>query len=134
MIETKIIIKIPFHDIDPMEIVWHGNYVKYFEMARADLLDKIDYNYEQMRQSFYAWPVIDLKLRYINPATYGQEICVHASLTEYENRMKVDYLISDVKTGKKLTKGYTVQVAVDMRNNEMCLASPDILLEKLGIK
>ena len=134
MIETKTIIKVPFHDIDPMEIVWHGNYVKYFEMARADLLDTINYNYEQMRQSCYAWPVIDLKLRYIHPATYGQEICVHARLTEYENRMKVDYLISDVKTGKKLTKGYTIQVAVDMRNNEMCLASPDILLEKLGIK
>ncbi len=134
MIEAELIIKVPFHDIDPMEIVWHGHYVKYFEMARTELLDKIDYNYEQMRQSYYAWPVIDVKLRYIQPATYGQKICIHAKLTEHENRMKVEYLISDAKTGTKLTKGHTIQVAVDMRTNEMCLVSPDILLEKLGLK
>ena len=36
---------IEFFDLDPMEIVWHGRYVKYLEMVRGVLLDTIDYNY-----------------------------------------------------------------------------------------
>jgi acyl-CoA thioester hydrolase len=48
--------EIPFHDVDMM--VWHGHYAKYFEIARR-LLEQIDYNYPQTRDSGYAWPVID---------------------------------------------------------------------------
>ena len=85
-----------------------------------------------MRDSSYAWPVIDVRLRYIRPARYGQIIIAHAKLTEYENRLKIDYIIRDAKTGDRLTKGHTIQVAVDMKTNEMCFASPDILLKKMG--
>ncbi|MDB5848103.1 MAG: 4-hydroxybenzoyl-CoA thioesterase [Rhodoferax sp.] len=38
-----------FYDIDPMEIVWHGHYVKYLELARSALLHKFDYDYPRMR-------------------------------------------------------------------------------------
>ncbi|VAW58518.1 FIG002571: 4-hydroxybenzoyl-CoA thioesterase domain protein [hydrothermal vent metagenome] len=134
MVEAELIIKVPFHDIDPLEIVWHGNYIKYFEMVRAELLDKIDYNYEAMRQSGFAWPIIEVKLRYIKPATYGQKIKVHAILSEHEYRLKINYVITDLESGARLTKGHTIQVAVDMKKEELCLASPDVFLEKLGLK
>ena len=48
--------QIEFFDLDPMEIVWHGRYVKYLEMVRGVLLDTIDYNYPQMKTSGYVWP------------------------------------------------------------------------------
>jgi len=134
MVEAELIIKVPFHDIDPLEIVWHGNYIKYFEMVRAELLDKIDYNYEAMRQSGFAWPIIEVKLRYIKPATYGQKIKVHAKLSEHEYRLKINYVITDLDSGARLTKGHTIQVAVDMKKEELCLASPDVFLKKLGLK
>ncbi len=38
-----------FHDLDPMDIVWHGNYAKYLEIARNALMAKFDYDYPQMR-------------------------------------------------------------------------------------
>jgi len=133
MVEAELIIKIPFHDLDPLEIVWHGNYIKYFEMVRAELLDIIDYNYERMRESGYMWPIIEAKLRYIKPATYGQKIKICARLTEYEYRMKIDYIIYDLESGKRLTKGHTIQVAIDMKTEQLCLASPDVFLHKLKI-
>ena len=88
-----------FFDLDPMEVVWHGHYVKYLEIARCALLDKIDYNYAQMKASGYAWPVIDLHLRYAASAIFGQRLKLRAEIVEWENRLKIDYLITDAATG-----------------------------------
>ena len=126
-------IQVPFHDVDMMMVVWHGHYVKYFEVARCDLLDKIQYNYTEMVNSGFAWPVVDMALRYVKPARFGRWITVEASLVEYEYRLRIDYVIRDRETGEKLTKGHTIQVAVRVDNHEMCLASPPVLAEKLGI-
>ena len=117
-----------------MEVVWHGHYAKYFEIARCTLLDKIDYNYPQMRDSGYAWPVIDLNIRYAQPAVFGQIITVKAHVVEWENRLKINYLITDKNSGLRLTKGHSVQVAVNMQTKTMCFASPRILFEKLGLE
>jgi len=133
MIKHEIDIEIPFHDVDMMEVVWHGHYVKYFEIARCALLDTIDYNYRQMRDSGYAWPVIDLRIRYAKPAIFGQIITVHAEIVEWENRLKINYQITDKLTGARLTKGYSIQVAIDSQTKAMCFESPRVLLEKLGV-
>lgn len=133
MVEVQTVIEVPFHDVDMMGIAWHGHYVKYFEIGRCELLKKIDYGYMQMHDSGYAWPVIDMRIRYAKPCRFQQKICVNAKLVEWENRLKINYLITDVETGQRLTKGYSVQVAVDMESQEMLFASPSILLEKLGV-
>lgn len=133
MIKHAIDIQVPFHDVDMMEVVWHGHYVKYVEIARCALLDKIAYNYIQMRDSGYAWPVIELRIRYVKPAAFGQIITVHAEIVEWENRLKINYLITDKLTGTKLTKGYSIQVAIDNQTKAMCFESPNVLLEKLGV-
>jgi acyl-CoA thioester hydrolase len=131
---AEVELQIQFFDLDPMEIVWHGRYVQYLEIARCALLDSIDYNYVRMKESGYSWPVIDLHLRYAAPATFGQRIKVRATIAEWENRLKIDYLITDAATGKRLTRASTVQVAVDIRTGEMCFVSPPVLFEKLGVQ
>lgn len=133
MLETEVEIEIPFHDVDVMQVAWHGHYAKYLEIARCQLLDSIDYNYPQMRDSGYAWPVIDMRIRYAQPLAFQDRVRVKATLTEWENRLKIDYLISDTQTGKRLTKAYTVQVAVEIANGEMQFVSPSVLFEKLGL-
>ena len=134
MNETESIIEVPFHDVDVMRVAWHGHYVKYLEVARCALLDKIDYNYPQMEESGYAWPVIDLRVRYAHPLYFQQKVVVNANVVEWENRLKINYIISDLETGQRLTKGYTVQVAVDMKSGEMLFESPEILYRKLGFE
>ncbi|WP_455288755.1 acyl-CoA thioesterase [Cupriavidus necator] len=123
-----------FHDLDPMDVVWHGNYVRYLEQARCALLARFQYDYPAMRDSGYAWPVVDLRLRYVRPLVYGQAVIVRATIVEWENRLKIDYVLRDAATGERLTKGYSVQVAVDMRTNEMCYECPPVLWERLGVK
>ena len=130
---AEIDMQVQFFDLDPMQIVWHGNYVKYLEVARCALLDKIGYNYEQMKASGFAWPVIDMNLRYAGPAAFGQRLLLRAEIVEWENRLRIDYLVSDAASGKRLTRASTSQVAVDIASGEMCFVSPPILFEKLGV-
>lgn len=122
---------IPFHDVDMMQIVWHGHYVRYLEIARCALLDKINYNYLEMRESGFAWPVIDLRLRYAGPMVFTQTIAIEARLVEWEHRLKIDYTIRDASTRKRLTRAWSVQVAVGVEDLEMRLASPPVLIERL---
>lgn len=130
---TEVELLVPFHDVDMMEVVWHGHYCKYFEIARCALLESIDYDYRQMRDSGFFWPIIDLHLRFIKPARFGQRILVRATLSEWENRLKIDYLIRDHASGSRLCKGHSVQVAVDIETREMRFESPPVLFGKLGI-
>lgn len=130
--EAEVLIQIPFHDLDPLNIVWHGNYARYFEVARCALLDRIRYNYDDMRASGYAWPVIDLHVRYIKPLRFNQQVKVRARIVEWEYRLKIHYLITDAASGERLAKGETAQVAVDVKTMEMSLMSPDLLFERLG--
>lgn len=128
---AEIEIEVPFFDVDAMEVAWHGHYVKYLEHARAQLLRSFDYDYPQMRASGYFWPIVELNLKYVRSCRYGQRLKVRAELLEYENRIKIAYLITDAMSGEKLTKGWTVQVAVDARSGELQFVSPPILLDKL---
>jgi acyl-CoA thioester hydrolase len=129
--ETEM--QVQFSDLDPMEIVWHGRYVKYLEIVRDVLLDTIDYNYPQMKASGYVWPVIDVHVRYIHSATFGQRLKLRAEIVEWENRLKINYLITDAATGRRLTRASTTQVAVEIATREMCFVSPAVLFEKLGV-
>ncbi|MYM63979.1 thioesterase family protein [Pseudomaricurvus sp. HS19] len=132
MISAEIEVTVPFHDIDVMEIAWHGHYSKYFEIARCALFDKLDYSHIVMRETGYLWPVIDLHIRYVKPALFQQRLKVRATLTEWENRMKIDYRITDADSGARLTKGHTIQVAVEAGSHELCFVSPDVFLEKVA--
>jgi acyl-CoA thioester hydrolase len=131
---AEVEIQVQFFDLDPMEIVWHGNYVKYLEVARCALLDKIDYNYSQMKASGYMWPIIEMNLRYPGSASFGQRLLLRAEIVEWENRLRIDYLISDAASGKRLNRASTTQVAVDIHSGEMCFVSPPVLFQKLGVQ
>jgi len=130
---AKVEAQAQFYDLDPMNVVWHGHYAKFFELARCAVLEKIGYGYAQMEKSGYAWPVIDMHTRYIQPITLNQDIIIHADIVECEFRLKILYEIRDKETDKRLCKGHTEQVAVNWQTKEMELASPSILLEKLGV-
>lgn len=128
---TEVELSVPFHDVDMMQVAWHGHYVRYLEIARCQLLDMIDYNYPQMQASGFAWPVIDLRLRYASPANFAQRLAIEARLTEWEHRLKIDYTIRDASTRQRLTRAWSIQVAVGLDDHEMCLASPPALVQRL---
>ncbi len=129
VLQAELELLIPFFDVDSMDVVWHGHYVKYLEQARCVLLERIGHNYVQMRESGYAWPIVDLQLRYLRPARFNQRVIVRADLVEWEHRLKINYLIVDAENGERLTRGSSVQVAVEIATREMQMASPRELIE-----
>jgi acyl-CoA thioester hydrolase len=132
LLRATISIEVPFHDLDPMQIVWHGRYPQYFEIARCRLLEQIGYSYEDMHASGYAWPIIDMRIQYVRPARFHQKLDVTATLREYENRLKIRYEIHDAVTGERITKGYTCQVAVRIADGTMLMSSPEVLQNKVA--
>jgi len=130
-ISAEVTIEIPFEDGDPMGVTWHGNYFRYLERARCRLLDKIGYGYREMVESGYSWPIVDTRMKFARPTVFQQRVRVVATLEEYENRLKIAYEIRDIESGERVTKGYTIQVAVDNAAEELCFVSPPILVEKV---
>lgn len=124
--------EVPFQDLDPMNVVWHGNYFCYFEFARAALLRQIDYDYPQMQASGYLWPIVDVRVKYVRPARYAQRLRITASLVEWENRMRIDYEIVDAETSERLTAGFSIQCAVDAGSGELQLVTPEALRERIA--
>ncbi len=123
--------KVPFFDVDSMEIAWHGHYCKYLELARCKLLDKIGYNYKEMAQSGFAFPIIDMRLKYVKPLVFEQNVEIKATLVEWQYQLKIDYLISDAESGVRLTKAYTKQAAVELNTRTMRLECPEILVNRV---
>jgi acyl-CoA thioester hydrolase len=131
MHSVEIAIKVQFYDLDPMQVVWHGNYARYFEQVRCELMDSIGYNFREMDESGYIWPIVDMRIKYVRPLRFGQKIAVAATIVEFENRLKIDYRIRDQETGEVLTKATTIQVAVLAATGELCLECPPVLTERL---
>ena len=128
---AEVTLTTSFQDADPMGVIYHGNYFRFFEEARSVLMNKIGYNYTAMQNSGYVWPVIDSYVKYVKAIKYHHQIRIIATLSEWEHRLRVDYIIYDAVTGARMTKGYTRQVAVDIKNQEMCFASPAVFIDKL---
>lgn len=130
-LESEVTLVTSFQDADPMGVIYHGNYFRYFEEARRVMMDKIEYGYLAMNASGYMWPIIGTQVKYVKAIPFNQEIRVTAKLTEWENRLRVDYVIYDSKSGQRMCKGHTMQVAVAMETEEMCFASPKALTDKI---
>jgi acyl-CoA thioester hydrolase len=131
MHSADIVTKAQFYDLDPMNVVWHGNYARWFEQVRTALMEKIGYSFREMRDSGYLWPIVDLRIKYVRPVRFDQAIVVSAVVVEFENRLRIDYRIRDRTSDEVLTKATTIQVAVRADTGEMCLECPSVLTDKL---
>jgi acyl-CoA thioester hydrolase len=130
---ASIKIRVPFFDLDPAGVAWHGRYFQYFELARCKLLEGIDYSYEEMQGSGVLWPVADTSVRYVRPLTLNQVALVTACLREWEMRLVVDYKIED-EDGVVITRARTIQVPVAADTLELTLGSPQVLIDNVHKK
>lgn len=123
---------IQLFDVDPLGIVWHGNYFRFFETARFDLLQEMGFDFTQMEASGCRWPIVDFRVKYLSPVTLHQSIVVKAVLAEYENRLKIAYEIrSDTNPTVLYTKGTSCQMAVPIGKNEALLVTPRCLVDRV---
>lgn len=123
-LKASVEFRVEFYDIDSMQVAYHGNYVKFMEVARCALLQKIGYGYNEMTKSGYVWPVVDLHIKYIRPMIFMQKVRAEVTLEEYEVCMKLSYKFKDADTGVLLTKAESTQMAVDLNTKESLWACP----------
>jgi acyl-CoA thioester hydrolase len=128
---TETEFNVEFYDVDSMQIVWHGNYIKYFELGRCALLDKIQFGYLEMAKSGYLWPVVDVRVKYVRPLLFHQRARIQATLLEYENRLRIGYRIFNAETGDLLTKGESIQMAVEVASMKSCFVTPECLAKRV---
>lgn len=132
----KLTLKIrpSFHDVDAMGVVWHGNYLKFFERVREELFRKYHFGYEEINKCGYIWPVVDALLKFRQPWILEEEALVTVEMVEYENRLVFQYKVQRCRDNVLLTKGKTVHIAVDVVKKVGVLFTPDIVYEKFGLK
>lgn len=130
-LENTVEFKIDFFEVDSLRIVWHGNYINYFERARCAFLDKIGYNYIAMEESGYIFPVTEVKCKYVKSLHFGDMCRARAILVEYENMIKFNFELYNAKTGELTTKGSVSQMCIDAKTGETQFVCPQIWRDKV---
>lgn len=106
-LEYEAKIRVAYYDTDQMGVVWHGNYLKYFEDAREEMFRSLGLPYSEMEKQGIIMPIIDCALRYIKPARYDDVLTVKVIVAEPPRaRIKVEYEIRD-GNGDLCTTGST---------------------------
>jgi len=128
--ETRM--RVPFHDLDPMQIVWNGHYLKYFETARQGLFHSFGVDlYDFFRETGYLFPVIRNTVKYIRPLRYHEEFVCSALLVEVSHKLVVDFEIRLAETHVLCTKARAEQAAVKYPDMELCFQIPESFRKRL---
>jgi len=117
-------VEVSFHDVDMVGVVWHGHYLRYLENARWALMNQLGYGLSEMVESGFAWPIVELQVKYVYPARFGDRLRVRASLIEWESRLVVNYMLRRVPDDVRIARARTVQVSVEARSGELQFAMP----------
>jgi acyl-CoA thioester hydrolase len=131
VISAETEFRVEFYDVDPMQVVWHGNYFKFFETARRTLLDKLNYGYREMEKSGYSFPVTKTSAKYIHSFVLDDIVRAKAILSEYETCLKIKYELYNGATGVLYTKGESTQMAVSIKNKTSQFSCPDDFIKKV---
>ena len=123
-ISSKIQIKVPFYDLDPMNIVWHGNYVKYLEEARCALFAKLNYTYYDMYDDNIMYPLAKMDFKFIKSAKFDDDLEIEATFKEFEPAIIIKY---DIFSGEDSAS--TMQMGVNVKTGETIYNAPEKLLK-----
>lgn len=117
LIERTFTFKAEFYDVDSMNVVWHGNYIRYLEFGRCRFLDEAQFNYLAMKEADFALPIVKLNVKYIKPIFFNDECEICVSLKGFEGFLSFDYEI--FARNEKVCKASTAQMAVNLQGESL---------------
>lgn len=114
MEKTPVRIRVIYADTDAMGIVYHTNYMRWFEIGRNELFRDMGILYPEVEAAGFNLPLTQVHCHYLLPAHYDDVMLIETDI-EYLKRasMKFTYLIWDEKRENLLTEGYTVHACTD---------------------
>jgi len=131
LFQSEYEFKISFEDLDPMYIVWHGNYMRYMEQARCDLLSKLKYTYLDIRDDGWAYPIAKMEVKYIKPAYFEDVLVMKLEILSIEPTLNIKYKIFNKKTGEKIFEAKTMQILINMETKESVYNAPEGLIKAI---
>lgn len=124
---TKINVR--FSEVDALRIVWHGNYVKYFEDGREAFGKQFGLSYLDVIDKGFVTPVVKMMMEFKKPLEYGDTAIIETTFVNTEAaKIVLDYTLYNETDHSVIAKGTSVQVFLD-RNGNLSLTNPEFYLE-----
>ena len=129
----EVQLKVPFHDLDPMQMVWHGNYLKYFDRARTALFDNAGIDlFGYFKKARILFPITKTSTKYIAPLQYRDIFTCRATVTEAQYKIVVEFQVRLTENHKLCARGRSEQVAVKHPEMEIMFEIPEEIRRALG--
>lgn len=122
-------IRVIYADTDAMGIVYHTNYLKWFEIGRTEFMRKMGVVYADLEARGYNLPLTEINCHYLAPARYDDIVLIETKIGYFRSsNIKFEYVIRDEKKNNILVEGYSVHV---FTNNEgKMIRAPKEIAEK----
>lgn len=118
--------RVSFSEADPMGILWHGRYAKYFEVANEELGRRVGLSYADFQDASLRAPIVQLHVDYFASPHLGEEVNIIGRMVWNEGaRMDIEYEVKK-EDGALAAAGYTVQMFVTAEG-ETLVALPPLL-------
>ncbi len=120
-------IKIRFSEIDPLGIVWHGNYIKYFEDGREAFGKEFNLNYLDMYQAGLITPIVKLDINYKKDLKYSESAVIETRYVDCPGaKLQFEYKIFRSSDNAIVTTGSTTQVFLNEKK-QLLLVVPSMI-------
>lgn len=117
-------IRVRFSEVDSMNVVWHGEYVRYFEDGRQAFGREYGIDYSDFIKYGYVAPIVDLKVQYKRSLTFSEEAIIETRYIACDTaKLIFDYIIYRAEDMSVAATGSSEQVFLN-KNGEMELNSP----------
>ncbi|UXP30766.1 acyl-CoA thioesterase [Reichenbachiella agarivorans] len=125
-IEESILVRARFSEVDAMGVVWHGNYLKYFEDGRENLGEKFGMSYMEIANNGFFVPIVHADIKYKSPITFGESIKITCRLIKTRAAKLIhEYEVLNLESGAISCLGRTEQVFLNSQTRELELGYPD---------
>ena len=109
MWKTETQVRVRYAETDQMNVVYHGNYAQYFEVARAEGIRSIGLTYREIEAHGYLMPLVELHTKYLRPAHYDDLLTIKTEIRELPADHRIEYHHEVYnEAGKLLTVGRVV--------------------------
>ena len=91
MYESITKIRVRYAETDQMNVVYHGNYAKYFEVGRAESIRQLGFTYKELETMGIIMPIVDLHTKFLRPAHYDDLLTIKTILKELPTDHKIEF-------------------------------------------
>jgi acyl-CoA thioester hydrolase len=118
MICSRTAVTVRYSETDMMGIVYHANYLPWFEIGRTNMLKEIGIPYRRLEAEGFLLPVLEVAAKYLRPARYDDELTIVTVMRERPVlRIRLEY---EVRRGEDLlATGSTVHAFVDREGHPL---------------